>query len=71
MKMLAEREQAYTAGAHFIITTDGVYFPRIYQILYRKMKEERYGSGRKKNQGKTGKYVKRHNNGGYSRGYNK
>lgn len=71
VKMLAEREQAYTAGAHFIITTDGVYFPRIYQILYRKMKEERYGSGRKKNQGKTGKYVKRHNNGGYSRGYNK
>lgn len=68
-KMLAEREPAYTAGAHFIITTDGVYFPRIYQIIYRKMKEECYGAGRKKNHRNYRKYEKRHNNGGYSKGY--
>ena len=66
-KMLAEREPAYSEGAHFIISTDGVYFPRIYQIIYRKMKEERFGSYRKKNNRRQDRY---HKNGGYSRGYN-
>ena len=67
-EMLGNRESAYSSAAHFIITTDGVYFPRIYQIIYKKLREERYCSSRKKKNNHTDKA---RNNGGYGRGYNK
>ena len=65
--MLKDREEAYSSAAHFIITTDGVYFPRIYQIIYRKLKEERFGNNKRKKYKNNEKTFK---NGGYSKGYN-
>ena len=65
--MLKDREEAYSSAAHFIITTDGVYFPRIYQIIYRKLKEERFGNNKRKKFKNNEKAFK---NGGYSKGYN-
>ncbi len=64
--MLNERESAYISAAHFIITTDGVYFPRIYQILYKKLKEERYCTRKNK---RYRREEKKNKNGGYRRGY--
>ena len=69
-EMLEKRENAYSSAAHFIITTDGVYFPRIYQIIYKKLKEERFCSGKKRKH-KHNKTDVPHGNGGYRRGYNK
>lgn len=65
--ILSAREEAYSSAANFIITTDGVYFPRIYQIIYRKLREERFGSYRRKKYKSEDKSIK---NGGYRKGYN-
>lgn len=37
-KSLSDREASYLEGAHIVIRTDGVYFPKIYQVIHRKIK---------------------------------
>ena len=37
-KSLSDREPSYLEGAHIVIRTDGVYFPKIYQVIHRKIK---------------------------------
>lgn len=48
-QILNEREPAYIDSANIVVKTDGVYFPKIYQIIHRKMKEFSYKGYRKKN----------------------
>ena len=36
--MLKDREPVYLSSANLVIRTDGVYFPRIYQIINKKIK---------------------------------
>ena len=65
-EMLAAREGAYSAAADMTVVTDRVYFPRIYQIIHKRMRDNKYGSQRRrKNKNTSGGYTR----GGYSQGY--
>ncbi len=37
-KVFLTEEPSYLEGAHIVIRTDGVYFPKIYQVIHRKIK---------------------------------
>ena len=48
-KTLSDREPSYLDGAHIVIRTDGVYFPKIYQVIHRKIKNYNSKGYKRKN----------------------
>ncbi len=59
-EMLRKREPAYMAAANIVVRTDGVYFPRIYQIIQKKLNTSYTPNHKKKNyKSFTPKYKRR------------
>ncbi len=48
--MLQKREPAYMSAANLIVKTDGVYFPRIYQIIHKRLRGQSFLGPKRKNQ---------------------
>lgn len=60
--MLKIREPMYIASANLIVKTDGVYFPRIYQIINKRIKSGKVNNNPKFNKRKSKPKVRQENN---------